>query len=576
LCHHPLVGKESICILIEKEIFSYSIFVKKSGMLCFARIGILFIWLKVLLFSCATPTTPTGGPRDENPPLIDTALSTPNFQTNFLKQDIFLTFNEWVLLEDVFNQVIISPPLQFKPEIFVKKKSVVIAWDERENLQEQVTYTFNFGESVKDLTEKNPAEKLRFVFSTGAFIDSLQLSGKVVDATDGKPLEKIRVMLYASKVDSVVRTQKPLYLSITDKEGRFSMANIRSDTFSLFALEDVNFNYKFDLANERIGFPDSLLFLTQSRSDSLILQVFQEQPPIRLNATDVKTYGMVKALFNQSPEKILFSTDTTAPRLYREHIKDTLKLWYQPTSTTKSWQLRLQSGTDTYDTITISPTAPIPNIGRLNLENMPESGVSRPAIKPGDPIPLSFSRPIFSFDASKIIQIPDSIPLSDTLYFVQDSIYPRTLRLHGRWQEGNTYKFTIPPGAIQDIYGSSTDSLRFIASVGKTEDYGNLSVTFSGIDSNMHYAFQIIDESRRIFYENQMSGNRPEPISVKLLSPGKYSLKVIRDENKNGIWDTGNLLYHRQPEQIAIVSIEEIKANWDVETSVDLTEIFKK
>jgi hypothetical protein len=92
----------------------------------------------------------------------------------------------------------------------------------------------------------------------------------------------------------------------------------------------------------------------------------------------------------------------------------------------------------------------------------------------------------------------------------------------------------------------------------------------------MHYAFQIIDESRRIFYENQMSGNRPEPISVKLLSPGKYSLKVIRDENKNGIWDTGNLLYHRQPEQIAIVSIEEIKANWDVETSVDLTEIFKK
>jgi hypothetical protein len=91
-------------------------------MLCFARIGILFIWLQVLLFSCATPTTPTGGPRDENPPLIDTALSTPNFQTNFLKQDIFLTFNEWVLLEDVFNQVIISPPLQFKPEIFVRNK----------------------------------------------------------------------------------------------------------------------------------------------------------------------------------------------------------------------------------------------------------------------------------------------------------------------------------------------------------------------------------------------------------------------------------------------------------------------
>ena len=144
--------------------------------------------LILLLYSCATPTTPTGGPRDENPPQIDTTLSTPNFQTRFLKQDISLTFNEWVMLEDVFNQVIISPPLQFKPEIYIKKKSVIIKWDERETLRENVTYTFNFGESVKDLTEKNPAEKLRFVFSTGDFIDSLTLSGKVVDAVDGKPL----------------------------------------------------------------------------------------------------------------------------------------------------------------------------------------------------------------------------------------------------------------------------------------------------------------------------------------------------------------------------------------------------
>jgi len=106
--------------------------------------------LILLLYSCATPTTPTGGPRDENPPQIDTALSTPNFQTRFLKQDISLTFNEWVMLEDVFNQVIISPPLQFKPVIYIKKKSVIIKWDERETLRENGTYTWNFGESVKE------------------------------------------------------------------------------------------------------------------------------------------------------------------------------------------------------------------------------------------------------------------------------------------------------------------------------------------------------------------------------------------------------------------------------------------
>ena len=545
-------------------------------MIRFWPLGISCLLLQILFFSCATPTTPTGGPRDENPPVIDTALSTPNLQTKFLKQDISLTFNEWVMLEDVFNQVIISPPLQYKPEIYIKKKSVIIAWDDRETLRENVTYTFNFGESVKDLTEKNPAEKLRFVFSTGDFIDSLTLSGKVIDATDGKPLEKIRVMLYASKEDSVVRTQKPLYLSITDKDGRFTMENLRSDTFSLFALEDVNFNYKFDLANERIGFPDSLLFLTNTLSDSLVLQVFQEKPFVRLNSTDLKTYGLVKALFNQSPENILLSTDSLAPKLYRESIKDTLKLWYNPALIKNPWQIILQSGINSFDTLKFNIPASTQNVGNLSLENTPESGISRPVIKPGEPIPIFLSRPVFSADASKIIQIKDSISLSDTLYFEQDTVNPRKISLYGRWQEGNSYKLNMPPGTIQDIYGRTTDSLKFTVSIGKTEDYGNLAVKFSALDSTIDYVIQIVDDSQRLFYENHIHGKRPENFSLKLLQPGKYTLKVIKDENNNGIWDTGNLLNHRQPEKIALIPIEEIKANWDVETSVDLIEIFRK
>lgn len=545
-------------------------------MIRFWPLGFSCLLLYTLFFSCATPTTPTGGPRDENPPVIDTALSTPNFQTKFLKQNISLTFNEWVMLEDVFNQVIISPPLQHKPEIYIKKKSVIIAWDEREILRENVTYTFNFGESVKDLTEKNPAEKLRFVFSTGEFIDSLTLSGKVIDATDGKPLEKIRVMLYASQTDSVVKTQKPLYLSITDKEGRFKMENVRSDTFSLFALEDINFNYKFDLANERIGFPDSLLYLNQNLSDSLVLQVFQEKPLLRLNATDLKSYGVVKALFNQTPEKILVFTDTLAPFLYKEYVKDTLKLWYNPALVKNPWQLRLQNGVNSFDTINFNPPASIQNMGNLRLENTPESGISRFTLKPGEPIPIFLSRPVFSANASKIIQVKDSLPPSDTLFFEQDTVNPRLISLHGRWQEGNTYKLTLPPGTIEDIYGKTTDSLKFTISIGKTEDYGNLAVKFSLIDSAMDYIIQIIDDSQRIFYENQVHGKSPENLSLKLLSPGKYTLKVIKDENNNGIWDTGNLLNHRQPEKIALIPVEEIKANWDVETTVDLIEIFKK
>jgi hypothetical protein len=92
----------------------------------------------------------------------------------------------------------------------------------------------------------------------------------------------------------------------------------------------------------------------------------------------------------------------------------------------------------------------------------------------------------------------------------------------------------------------------------------------------MHYVVQVIDESQRILYEKQIHGNAPEGISLNLLSPGKYTLKVIKDGNNNGIWDTGSLQFHRQPEKIVLIPVEEIKANWDVETSVNLIQIFKE
>jgi hypothetical protein len=232
----------------------------------------------------------------------------------------------------------------------------------------------------------------------------------------------------------------------------------------------------------------------------------------------------------------------------------------------------------TFDTLRFTPpsSTQLPNIGNLYLENTTENGISRQTIKSGAPVLISLTRPVFSFDPTKIIQVRDSLPLSDTLYFSRDSIYPRRLSLYGRWQEGKTYKIIIPPGTIQDIYGKTTDSLKFTFNIGKTEEYGNVAVTFSNEDSLMHYVVQIIDDSQRIYYENRIFGKSPEAISLNLLLPGKYMLKVIRDENNNGSWDTGNLSLHRQPEKIVLITLEEIKANWDVETAVNLAEIFKQ
>ena len=112
----------------------------------------------------------------------------------------------------------------------------------------------------------------------------------------------------------------------------------------------------------------------------------------------------MKALFNQTPEKILVFTDTLAPFLYKEYVKDTLKLWYNPALVKNPWQLRLQNGVNSFDTINFNPPASIQNVGNLRLENTPESGISRFTLKPGEPIPIFLSRPVFSANASKIIR----------------------------------------------------------------------------------------------------------------------------------------------------------------------------
>ena len=158
--------------------------------------GICLCILHGILFSCATPIAPDGGPKDETPPQVDSIGTTPNFQTNFQKQRIEITFDEWIKLDDVFNEVVVSPPLNKRPQITTKGKTVRVDFDEEEVLREAATYTINFGEAVQDLTESNPAEDLRFVFSTGDFIDSLEISGTIKDVLTNEPVEGALFMLY--------------------------------------------------------------------------------------------------------------------------------------------------------------------------------------------------------------------------------------------------------------------------------------------------------------------------------------------------------------------------------------------
>jgi hypothetical protein len=230
----------------------------------------LFAVIGIILFcaSCAQQGAPTGGPRDEDPPVV-VFSEPPNYSTMFGAQKIVITFNEYVVLDNINQELVVSPPMAEKPEVKLRKKSIIVEFDEA--LKENTTYTFNFGSAIKDLHEGNQLRNYEYVFSTGEVLDSLSVRGTLKYAADlSVPKEPVTIMLYNDLRDSVPLTDIPLYVGKSDDSGVFSVNNLRPDIYKVFALKDGNYNLLYDLPNEEIGFLDSSLTVSAELARSLL------------------------------------------------------------------------------------------------------------------------------------------------------------------------------------------------------------------------------------------------------------------------------------------------------------------
>lgn len=222
--------------------------------LCFGLMLMAFLAQR-----CANAVAPTGGPKDETPPVVVEAVP-ENHSINFTGKKIEITFDEYLTLENANQNVLISPPMSEKPDIKLHNKTVVIKF--KENLEANTTYTINFGSAIKDLHEGNVFKDYVYSFSTGDYIDTLRIAGKVLNAEDKKPIEDVYVGLYAAdreNLDSLPMTVQPNYISKTDKDGNFSLNGLADKKYLVFALKDVNSNRYFDLPNEDVAFLDTLV-----------------------------------------------------------------------------------------------------------------------------------------------------------------------------------------------------------------------------------------------------------------------------------------------------------------------------
>lgn len=517
---------------------------------------IIGIGLLLCLWHCANPIAPTGGPKDEDPPRIDSTRSTPNYQTNFTKQPITLTFDEWLKL-DKPNQIVVSPPMRKKPTFTQRGKSIHIEWPEEENLIDSVTYTINFGDAIKDITEGNTLKDYRFVFATGPVLDSGRVEATITDALTLLPLENITVMLYVNTDDSIVYKEPPYYFAKTDKQGHCIIENIRPGRFKVFALEDGNQNYLFDNVNEKIGFQDSTIFVTDTSMTSIHLKVFQELLPYK--AVRRRLYqNLAQLTFNRSPRDLHLESSYQPPVM--EQDLDTLRLWLD-NSVPDPWTFYLTDSVNFRDTLVLYQDS----TSRYELPVKLEGSANTTGQTAAAPWEIQFNQPIQMIDTALIqVQVDDSLATAINVSWNVDTATPGVLVGTFGWKPDTKYRAQLLPGAIQGWIRLQEDTIQLNLRTAKTEDLANLVIQADSLDPLTHYLVQLMSKDN-IIKQGKVYGVPTQEITWRGLKPAEYDLRIIADENANGVWDPGDYLKHRASEPVQIQPIQNLRANWDLE-----------
>lgn len=229
----------------------------------------LLLMLVIIGYSCASMGTPDGGPYDEMPPKF--VGSTPRiYAVNAKNQKLELEFDEFIKLEKASEKVVVSPPQLDQPEIKVLGKKVVV--ELIDTLKDSTTYTIDFSDAIVDNNEGNPMGHFTYSFSTGSSIDTMEVSGTVLNAADLEPIKGIQVGLHKNLNDSAF-TKLPFdRVSRTDSRGHFSIRGVAPGKYRIYALMDGNQNYLFDSKTEAIAFSDSIIIpsmMPATRQDTI-------------------------------------------------------------------------------------------------------------------------------------------------------------------------------------------------------------------------------------------------------------------------------------------------------------------
>lgn len=262
----------------------------------------LYYLLSVLGSGCAQIGMPTGGPKDTLPPVLLKSVP-PNHTLHFTGNRVTFTFDEYVHLQDMQNNLLVNPLPKIIPNVNSKLKTVSIKI--RDTLQPNTTYSYEFGNAIQDIDENNPIHNFTYVFSTGSYIDSMQLKGKVILAETGRPDSTLIVMLYSDLSDSAVYKKKPKYIARLDSSGNYDFKYLAGGIYHLFALKDESGQRMYNNPSQLFAFADSAVHITQNVKPIELFAYSEEKFTKPATSSGVSN--------KKNPEKLLkYSTSLSA------------------------------------------------------------------------------------------------------------------------------------------------------------------------------------------------------------------------------------------------------------------------
>jgi len=525
-----------------------------------------FILISSLLINCARRGNPSGGPKDIDAPINIKTI--PAFKTvNFKENKIELYFDEYIKLEDLQKNLIISPPLKYPADILplgLASKKITIKL--QDTLLENTTYTFNFGESLVDNNEGNVLKNFKYIFSTGATIDSLSIKGSISDAYHKESDTYVSILLYEANesfTDSTIYKNKPLYMANTLDSTHWEITNLKKGKYHLVALKSEQTDFLFRPKSDKIAFLKTTIDIPTKQEFNLNLFKeivdFDTSRPIEISKGHL-VFGYVGDVDTFQVALDLKKTGITKmnAKMFFDAEKDTLHYYFKTDKKLDSLFFNLTNRNYNESKKVVLHSS---NIDSLKISNTPRGILSF-----RDTVTITSNNPLETYKKS-LFSLVDKDTVTVKFKVIKKG--NKKLQILFDKKESQTYKVQILPNAITDFFNQSNkDTLNYFLRTKKKENYGGISLDVKQTH-NKPVIIQLLNNKEEVVAQKFIK--KDTKVIFELLKPSIYLVRIILDTNNNHIWDTGNYLKKKQPEKVIYFNKEiELKENWFVNEIIEL------